>query len=108
MTKLAKTDFLTILAEELQGTVEADVRITKKLAGEVLAAVEGAYARALIEEQQNVGLGSLGQFKVEVKPERTHRNPQNGAEIVKPKHLAAKFVFSKPFRTELAETEFAQ
>ena len=106
MTKLLKTEFLSILAEELNNSVEVDVRITKKLAGEVLTAVETAYARAIIENQQNVSLGALGQFKVEVKPARTFRNPQTNEEIQKPEHLAAKFVLARPFKKELEATKF--
>lgn len=105
MAKLAKQDFIGILNEELAETLSTDVRITKKFGNEVLEAVERAYERVLTEEQVNVGFGNLGQFKVEVKSERTYRNPQGGADIVKPEHLSVKFAVSKGLKEALASTE---
>lgn len=105
MAKLAKQDFIAILTEELADTLSADVRITKKFGSEVLEAVERAYERVIIEEQVNVGFGGLGQFKVEVKGERTYRNPQGGADIVKPEHLSVKFAVSKGLKEALEATE---
>lgn len=122
--KLGRTEFITgILAEELQDGLPT-VRVSKALAKEILAgdadsveirvtkdfatatldSVQKAYERVLVEKQMNVGFGDLGQFKVEVKPERTFRNPQDGSEVVKATHLASKFAFTKGFKEVLAET----
>lgn len=124
MAKLGRTEFITgILTEELQGGLPT-VRVSKQLAKEILAgdadsveirvtkdfatatldSVESAYKRAIVEKQVNVGFGEMGQIKVEVKPERTYRNPQDGSEVVKPEHLSAKLALSKGFKAVLTKT----
>lgn len=124
MAKLGRTDFITgILAEELQATLptvrvskalakdilegdtdSVEIQITKDFGTAVLDSVEKAYVRAIVESQVNIGFGTLGQFKVAVKPERTYRNPQGGSPVVKPTHLATKFAVSKTFKEVLEKT----
>lgn len=103
--KLTTPEFITILAEELTSTLTADVRVTKKLAGEVKSAYESAIARAIVEKQASVPLGDLGQIKVEVKEAREYRNPQNGETIAKPAQLDAKFKKGSALKQALASTK---
>lgn len=108
--KLAKTDVVGILAEEIKAATEAEGRVTKKYAEQILNAVEETVARILVDEQAGFALGGIGQFKLDVKPEKEYNVPSTDPEaekrtVVKPEHLAAKFVLSKPFRTELAEAD---
>lgn len=94
MTTIKKTDLVALLAEA-QETTKKDAETTLNTVFEVLADV-------IISQQQGVKLGEIGTLKVDVVPERDHRNPQTGEAVTKPEHYALKFKASKPFKEELA------
>lgn len=100
MTTLTKKEFLKLVAEQLETSV------TKTEA--TLDGVWKALEIALIDEQSGVKLGGIGTVSVEVAPERTHRNPQNGEEVVKPEHYKLKFKANAAFKRDLAEVEISK
>lgn len=81
-----KTDLIAKVAEATE--------TTKKDAAVVVDAVLNTIADAL-KNGDDVSLLGFGAFKVVEVPERTHRNPSTGAEVVKPAHKRVKFKAAK-------------
>lgn len=57
-----------------------------------------AFIDVLIEglkEDKKVALVGFGNFEAVDVPERTHRNPKDGSEVVKPAHKKVKFKVGK-------------
>ena len=95
MTTIKKAELVTLLAEA-QETSKKDAEAT-------LNTVFELFADVIISQQKGIKLGEIGTLKVDVVPERTHRNVQTGEPILKPEHYGIKFKASKPFKEELAE-----
>lgn len=85
MTTLNKTDLAGIVAQEMN--------ITKKDALAVTETVFSAIVNALANGDE-VSIAKFGKFTVKEVAECTRRNPQDGSEVLVPKHNAAKFKFS--------------
>ena len=97
MTTIKKAELVSLLAEALE--------TKKKEAEETLSTVFEVFADVIISQQKGIKLGEIGTVKVDVVPEREHRNPQTGESVTKPEHYALKFKASKPFKEELAEVK---
>lgn len=86
------------LIEKVYGS--EDVDLSKKDTGKIVDAVLDVMQESLTEGE-DVPLGSIGKLKVEEKPARDYRNPQNGETVHKPAHNVVKFKQSKNMKETL-------
>lgn len=105
--KINRDEFVKILATELATQLEdTGIKATQKLAAKVLTAVEEAYVQAIVVEQAEVSLGTIGKFKPVIKPEQTFSNPANrDQEVTKPERLTVKFVVGGTFKKQVEAAE---
>jgi len=87
MSVFTNTELVAIFAEK-QGT-------TKKAAKENLDLTFATLSEIVKEYGVGIKMGDFGNLPVVDVPERTHRNPQDGSEVVKPAHKAIKFKAGK-------------
>ncbi|MFS0643697.1 HU family DNA-binding protein [Siminovitchia sp. 179-K 8D1 HS] len=97
MSKVNKKELITLLAEEL------DVKKTE--ATRIHDVFVNVLEDLIVEQQAEFKLGDIGTFKVPVRPEREHINPQTGGKVVKPAHFALTFKPSANIKRELESYE---
>lgn len=85
---------------ELSKVVSEKTGITKKQAAEVVDAVFDAIVEALKKDEE-VKIGSFGQFKLKTRAPREARNPATGEKIQVPSATGVSFKPSKVLKDQL-------
>ncbi len=85
---------------ELIAKVAETTEVKKKDAAKAVDAVLDAIVAGLQEDGEVTFVG-FGTFKTVDVEERTHRNPKDGSEVVKPAHKKVKFKAGKALKEQV-------